>query len=151
MARTAPRPPAEREQVLKTLRQHCLACGGRLRYRYDNRHTVTTLTGLIRLRLQIRRCENSGCARYHQPYRPEAEGAIVLPQHEFGLEVVALVGALRYREHCSVPEIHRSLRERDVTIAERTVTHLLDRYDELVATTLGDDDRLRARWRGKVA
>jgi hypothetical protein len=144
MARTAPRPPAEREQVLKTLRQHCLACGGRLRYRYDNRHTVTTLTGLIRLRLQIRRCENPGCARYHQPYRPEAEGAIVLPQHEFGLEVVALVGALRYREHCSVPEIHRSLRERGVTIAERTVTHLLDRYDELVATTLGDDDRLRA-------
>jgi hypothetical protein len=143
MARTAPRPPAEREQVLKTLRQHCLACGGRLRYRYDNRHTVTTLTGLIRLRLQIRRGENSGCARYHQPYRPEAEGAIVLPQHEFGLEVVALVGALRYREHCSVPEIHRSLRERGVTIAERTVTHLLDRYDELVATTLTDNDRLR--------
>jgi hypothetical protein len=36
------------------------------------------------------------------------------------------------------------LRERGVAIAERTVTHLLDRYDELVATTLADDDRLRA-------
>jgi hypothetical protein len=44
-----------------------------------------------------------------------------------------------------VPEIHRSLRERGVAIAERTVTHLLDRYDELVATTLADADRLRAR------
>ena len=43
-----------------------------------------------------------------------------------------------------MPEIHRGLRERGVTIAERTVTHLLDRYDELVATTLADDDRLRA-------
>jgi hypothetical protein len=43
-----------------------------------------------------------------------------------------------------VPEIHRSLRERGVVIAERTVTHLLDRYDELVATALADDDRLRA-------
>lgn len=144
MARTAPRPPPDREQVLKTLHQRCPACGGRLRYRYDNRHTVTTLTGLIRLRLRIRRCENPSCARHHKPYRPEAEGAIVLPQHEFGLDVIALVGAWRHREHRSVPEIHRGLRERGVAIAERTVTHLLDRYDELVATKLGDDDRLRA-------
>ena len=143
MARTAPRPPPDREQVLKTLHQRCPACDGRLRYRYDNRHTVATLAGLVRLHLQIRRCENPGCARHHQPYRPEAEGAIVLPQHEFGLDVIALIGALRYREHRSVPEIHRGLRERGVAIAERTVTHLLDRYDELVATTLADNDRLR--------
>src|SRR3954470_19291959 len=31
-----------------------------------------------------------------------------------------------------------------LTAAERTVTHLLDRYDELLATSLADDDRLRA-------
>src|SRR5205807_615573 len=84
------------------------------------------------------------CARYRRPYRPEAEGALVLPRHEFGLDVIALIGALRYREHQSVPEIHRGLRERGVAIAERTVTHLLDRYDELVATSAADDDRLRA-------
>ena len=144
MARTRPRPQPDREQVLKPVHQRCLGCGGRLRYRYDNRHTVTTLAGLVRLHLQIRRCETPGCTRHRRPYRPEAEGAIALPQHEFGLDVIALVGALRYREHRSVPEIHRLLRERGVTIAERTVTHLLDRYDELVATALGDDDRLRA-------
>src|SRR4051794_13099233 len=149
MARTAPRPPPDRERVLETVHRACPACGGRLRYRYDNRHTVTTLTGLVRLRLRIRRCENPACVRHHRPYRPEAEGALVLPQHEFGLDVIALVGALRYREHQSVPEIHRGLRERGVAIAERTVTHLLDRYDELVATTLADDDRLRAALAGQ--
>jgi hypothetical protein len=143
MARTAPRPQPDREEVLETAHRYCPGCGGRLRYRYDNRHTVTTLAGLVRLRLRIRRCENRACVRHHRPYRPEAEGAIVLPQHEFGLDVIALVGALRYREPKSVPEIHRGLRERGVAIAERTVTHLLDRYDELVATTLADDDRLR--------
>ena len=56
---------------------------------------MTTLTGLLRLRLQIRRCENPACARHRQPYRPEAEGASVLPQHEFGLDVIALIGAWR--------------------------------------------------------
>ena len=144
MARTAPRPRPDREQVLETVHEHCPACGGRLRYRYDNRHTVTTLGGLVRLRLRIRRCENPGCVRCRRPYRPEAEGAIVLPQHEFGLDIIALIGALRYREHKSVPEMHGVLRERGVVIAERTVTNLLDRYDELMATSLADDDRLRA-------
>src|SRR4051812_30127421 len=144
MARTAPRARPDRERVLETVHEHCPACGRRLRYRYDNRHTVTTLGGLIRLRLRIRRCEHPGCARYRRPYRPEAEGALVLPQHEFGLDVIALVGALRYRGHRSVPEIHRALLERGVAVCERTVTNLLDRYDELVATSLDDDDRLRA-------
>src|SRR3954449_12366058 len=108
MARTAPRPPPDRERVLETVHPACPACGRRLRYRYDNRHTVATLAGLVRLRLRIRRCENPACVRH---YRPEAEGALVLPQHEFGLDVIALVGALRYREHRSVPEIRRALLE----------------------------------------
>src|SRR6201995_5993997 len=149
MARTAPRPPPDRERVLETVHRACPACGGRLRYRYNNRHTVTTLAGLVRLHLRIRRCENPACVRHHRPYRPEAEGAIVLPQHEFGLDVIALVGAWRYREHRSVPEIHRGLLERGVAAGERTVTTLRDRYDELLATTLADDDRLRAVLAGK--
>ncbi len=70
-------------------------------------------------------------------------GAIALPQHEFGLDVIALVGTLRHREHRSVPEIHAILRERGVAIAERSVTNLLDRYDELLAVSLTDSARLR--------
>jgi len=56
-----------------------------------------------------------------------------------------LVGALRHREHRSVPEIHQRLRARGVAIAERSVTNLLDRYDELLATSLSDSARLRRR------
>ena len=114
-----------------------------MRVRYENRRTLVTLSGALRLRLKIRRCERDGCTRHHRPYRPEAEGAIALPQHEFGLDVIALVGALHYREHRSVPEIHVALRERGVAIGERSVTNLLDRYDELLATVLTDSERLR--------
>lgn len=52
---------------------------------------------------------NVKCERYHKPCRPEEEGQWALPGHEFGLEVIALVGALRYQEHRSVPEIHERL------------------------------------------
>jgi hypothetical protein len=144
MARTATRGQADREEILAPIRRCCPGCGRRLRYRYDNQRTVVTLGGLVHLRLQIRRCETPGCQHHRRPYRPEGEGSLVLPQHEFGLDIIALIGALRYREHKSVPEMHGVLRERGVVIAERTVTNLLDRYDELMATSLADDDRLRA-------
>ncbi|SRR5579875_55238 len=143
MSRTMARPAPAHERVLRPLRQYCPACGGHLRYRYDNRRTVSTLKGLVRLHLQIRWCEATGCPRHHQPYRPEAEGALVLPQHEFGLDVIALIGALRYREHRSVPEIHHLLCARGIGACERTVTNLLDRYDELMAVSLTDNRRLR--------
>ena len=104
---------------------------------------LVTLSGPVRLPLKIRRCKHAGCARLHVPYRPEAEGAIALAQHEFGLDVIALVGTMRHREHRSVPEIHALLRARGVEIAERSVTNLLDRYDELLATSLTSSGRLR--------
>ncbi len=132
MARTQARAP-DRERVLRPARRLCPACGGAMRIRYENRRTLVTLSGIERLRLKIRRCEAPGCPRFHKPYRPEAEGALALPQHEFGLDGVALVGALRHRDHRSVPEIHAILRGRGVAIAERSVTNLLDGSDEVLA------------------
>src|SRR5215210_5676349 len=149
MARRSARRRPERERVLAPVRQHCPGCGGHMRLRYQNRRTLVTLSGPVRLRLRIRRCEAPGCPRFHVPYRPETEGALALPQHEFGLDVVALVGLLRHRDHRSVPEIHAALRGRGVQIAERSVTNLLDRYDELLATALANPRRLRRRLKGQ--
>jgi len=142
MARKAPRPQPTRTEHLRPWYSHCPDCGLRLWADYRNRRTVATLTGLVGLLLDIRRCHNRACRRYCKPYRPEAEGFYALPQHEFGLDVVALVGALRYAEHRSIPEIHQALRCRGLDIAQRTVTNLLDRYDELLAVTLTDNSRL---------
>ena len=145
MARTSARVRPDRERVLRPARQRCLVCGSLMRIRYENRRTLVTLTGSVRLHLKIRCCETVGCPRLHRPYRPEAEGALALPQHEFGLDVMALVGALRHRDHRSVPEIHAVLTARGVTMAERSVTNLLDRYDELLATKLMDRQPLQTR------
>src|SRR3954454_1784306 len=104
MARVSARRQPERERLLVPSRQDCPGCGGHMRLRYENRRHVVTLSGGVRLRLRIRRCERAGCPRFHVPYRPEAESALALPQLEFGLDVIALVGVLRHREHRSVPE-----------------------------------------------
>jgi len=114
---------------------------------YHTCRTVTTLKGNYRLTLHIRRCRNQQCEWYHRPYRPEEEGRWALPHGEFGLDVIALVGTLRYTYHRSIPEIHQALRDRGVPIAERTVTHLLQRYEELVALHLTEKPRLRERFK----
>ena len=104
---------------------------------------MRTLSGVVRLRLKIRRCYNEKCERFGCVYRPEAEGKWALPQHEFGLDVVALVGALRYGQHRSVPEIHQQLQGRDICVGQRSVSHLIERYEELLALNLSNKQRLQ--------
>jgi hypothetical protein len=142
MARKTYRPAPNAKQTLEVLTPSCPGCGRTSTIDYYNQRTITTLSGVIRFRLQIRRCHNRSCALYRRPFRPEAEGRLALTHHEFGLDIVALVGALRYVEHRSVPEIHLALERRGVVLSQRTVTNLLDRYDELRALTVADLDRL---------
>ena len=147
MARRPARPAAPRTYRLEPEGRQCPHCGATARVAYHDRRTVATLDGLYDLVLVVRRCRTLACPLYRRPYRPEEEGGWALPHGEFGLDVIALVGALRYAEHRSVPEIHRALVERGLGIAERSVTNLLQRYEELVALRLADQTRLRERLR----
>ena len=89
-------------------------------------------------------CRNPDCPRRGACLRPEQEGRFALPQHEFGLDVIAAIGRLRHAEHRSVPEVHAELARRGVAICVRSVGNLLDRYDELLALSCSDVGRLDA-------
>jgi hypothetical protein len=143
MARTTRRPAATSETTLEVVTTACPGCGGTTTIDYYSQRTVTTLHGVGHFRIQNRRCHNFDCPLYRRPFHAEAEGRLALPKHEFGLDVLALIGALRYAEHRSIPEIHQLLTRRGVILAPRTVSNLLERYDELRALTVADLDRLR--------
>ena len=145
MARRQARPAAPYAYRLEPYQRRCPACGGTARVAYHDARTVATLDGLYRLTLVVRRCQAPACPLYRRPYRPEEEGGGALPHGEFGLDVIALVGHLRFAEHRSVPEIHRALVARGVSIAERSVTEPLRRYEELVALRLADQARVQER------
>ncbi len=142
MARRTKRPPVTRQVHLRPERRQCSACGGSLWAAYENGRTVTTLDAVCRLTLTIARCHTPACPRFRISYRPEEEGAWSLPHHEFGLDVIARIGSLRYREHRSIPEIHQALLNQGVAIAQRTVSDLLARYEELLALRLADRPQL---------
>src|SRR4051795_2415855 len=143
MARRTARPQPDQLLELPAPTRVCPAGGGPLWAAYKTQRAVTTLTGTVRLRLQVRRCRDPHCPRHAVPLRPEQEGRYALPEHEFGLDVIALIGTLRHAQHRSVPEIHAELTRRGVPLCLRTVTNLLDRYDELLALSLADTGRLR--------
>ena len=80
MPRRSARPQPDRTLDLTTHTRACPACGGPLWAAYKARRTVITLDGLVRLRLQVRRCRNPDCprrrglppARAGGPLRPAA-------------------------------------------------------------------------------
>ena len=145
MARKQARPEATLEVTLEPLQITCRACGSRMRMGHHSHRTVTTLQGVTRLTLKVYRCRNTACPRYHQPTRPEEEGGWALPHGEFGLDVIALVGVLRYQQQRSIPQIHEELVRRGLKVAQRTVTDQLYRYEELLALHLADQERLQER------
>ncbi len=124
----------------------CALCGALLHGAHCTSRTIHRLDGVWRLTMLLMRCLNPHCPCFRKLCRPEEEGAWALPHGEFGFDVIALVGQLRYGQHRSIPEIHHELRGRGIEIAERTVTNLLARYEELVALRLTDADVLRQRF-----
>lgn len=143
MARRNPKPNPTRTELLECIATACPSCGTPMWVNYENTRVVVTLTEVVKLRLRVRRCQTQDCARYHKPYRPECEGGWALPQHEFGLDVLAAIGNRRYRHHETVGEIHTYLREQGVVISERSVTNQVDRYDELLSLSLQANERVQ--------
>ena len=56
MARRTCRPQPTKTLTLPTLTTHCVACGHSTPANYRRHRTLTTLGGVIRLQLQVRRC-----------------------------------------------------------------------------------------------
>src|SRR5574341_1478231 len=86
-------------------KRECEACQSSLEEAYRKTRWVVTLNGLMRVNSHILECRSEGCRQPGVKYRPEREGALVLPHYTFALEVVARIGELRYREHRTVEEI----------------------------------------------
>ena len=145
MARRTPRPQATQEKTLTPLKERCEQCGQSLRVANHSHRTIMMLSGLWKLTLVVRQCIEPSCPRFHRRSRPEEEGRWALPHGEFGLEVIALIGTWRFREHRSVPEMHQALQARGMSIAQRSVTYLMQRYEELVTLRVTDQERIKAR------
>jgi hypothetical protein len=124
----------------------CFFCGGRLVICETQERYVQTLTRLVHVIGKGKKCTARDCAHGALRYRSPDIGRLVLKGHEFGRDLVLWVGDQYFREHVSMPRLHRRLvKEFTVPICERSVGNLINDYEALCQCVAGDSDRVRAK------
>lgn len=117
----------------------CPACQRLLKERYHKRRFIVRLTEQLNVVSHFLECPTPNCSLREAVHRPEQETLLALRGYTFGLDVVALVGELRYGRKRAIPEIHAELTGAGVSICEREVTLLAEVYLALVTTSASAD------------
>ena len=127
----------------------CSVCGQSLQERYRQLRYVVTLNGMLALKKHVLECQTSQCEQFGRKWRSEAEGALVLPRYTFGLDVVARIGELRYRQQQTIEQIAAALAEQGIRISLKEIQLLSEAFLALIETVIKNDpqvvEQLRAQ------
>jgi hypothetical protein len=144
--RTAKHYPQLTHRIFRPEQFYCLDCQTYLRRSHIvSRRTVVTLTQVIRLTHWGYCCPNPACQGAGRLYRSAEADQLALPGFTFGLDIVLLVGTLRFRQHQTLDEVHDELSKRlallSVTISRREILFLFETYASLLraATEISQD------------
>jgi hypothetical protein len=94
-------------------------------------------------------CRSSQCGGFDVKYRPESKAAFALPKYTFGLDVVARIGELRYREHQNIEKIADRLNDEGVKISIKEIQLLSEVYLALIETSVKNDPDLLMQLRAQ--
>lgn len=115
--------------------EHCPQCGERLSSVSNAAHshkTVQTLAGTVYVVAYSRVCHNQACSAYGTHFHAAEHLKVSLPYSTYGLDVVALVGIQREREHRQFSEIQDQLNRRGVEINDTSVGRLYRLFTALL-------------------
>lgn len=130
MTRRLPRVQATQEKLLTSFKEHCEHCG-QLLWVADHKHrTITMWSGVWKLISVIRWCNQPDCPNYHRRQYPEEEWYWALPRSKFGLDIILAIGLWHFHRGWSGAKIYRNFQKRGITIAQRSITHWIDLYEE---------------------
>lgn len=129
VVRTAKFFPEARAVYYQPEIRECLFCGTRLRYAHAvwRKHLITLSNVVYAVNLGYK-CPNPACPRPEMVYRSAVAESLCLKHLSYGMDVLAEVGFLRFRDHCTRAEIHQALRRRNILISERQVQYLYEVY-----------------------
>jgi hypothetical protein len=123
--------------------QACPACHHALQERYHKQRWIVRLDQHVKVVSHFLECGNTACAQRAVVYRPHQEEALALRGYTFGLDVVARIGELRYRDNLSITKIRDQLQiESQVSISLKEVALLCEVFLALVTTVAYQDQAL---------
>lgn len=97
-----------------------------------NPRAVRTLQGTFMARERIKTCSNEDCSLHGVKLRSAELQSMIIPNREYGIDVITLAGRLRFDEKKELREVHEALRELGVDIGQTAVYEFFDIYLALV-------------------
>jgi hypothetical protein len=123
--------------------QECPACHQPLIERYQKQRWIIQLDQQVKVVRHFLECGNTHCERRAAVYRPYQEATLALRGYTFGLDVVARIGALRYRDNRSITKIRDQLKsEANLSISVKEVALLCEVFLALVTTVARQEPAL---------
>ena len=99
--------------IYKPENKHCPHCESKLKRSHTAwRKHIITLRGTLLVTSYAYRCPNASCPEPGALYRSTEAEALSLKYYQYGLDVVAKVGHLRFREYRTIRKARRILRDR---------------------------------------
>ena len=127
-------------------RQECPECHQTMHERYHKQRWIVRLDQHVKVVSHFLECTNTACTRQAVVYRPQQEDALALRGYTFGLDVVARIGELRYRDNLSISKIREQLQaESPLSISLKEVALLCEVFLALVTTVVQHDEELIAQ------
>jgi len=137
--RTKNRLIAEEIKYFKSEFSSCPFCHSKLEYCHTvSKKTISTLNGVKTIVNMGYRCSNSECERASTVYRSAQADHLSVKYITYGMDVIAYVGELRFKEHKTRKEIMDILNRRGVVVSERHVQKLYERYTVLLRASVKD-------------
>ncbi|WP_391202781.1 transposase [Psychrobacillus sp. L4] len=117
----------------------CPTCHSKLDYCHTvSKKTISTLKGAKTIVNMGYRCTNSACENATTVFRSAQADHLSLKHMTYGIDVLAYVGQLRFKEHKTRKEIMDILNDHGVVISERHVQKLYERYTVLLRASAED-------------
>ena len=124
----------------------CPACKNTLRERSRKERWIVRLSGILRVTSRFLHCTTPACVMRGAIFRPAAEDLLAMRGATFGLDVVAAIGELRFRENLTLLRIQERLSAR-CSISIKEIELLCEVFLSLVTTKASTYPNIREELR----
>ncbi|WP_391203276.1 transposase [Psychrobacillus sp. L4] len=121
---------------------NCPTCQSKLDYCHTvSKKTISTLDGVKTIINMGYRCTNPTCENASTVFRSAQAEHLSIKHITYGIDVLAFVGELRFKEHKTRIEIMNILNQSGVVVSERHVQKLYERYTVLLRASVVENSK----------
>lgn len=121
----------------------CVCCQKKLTRVSSSDRYLSTQKERIRAFVEVYECQNPKCHLYGQKIRPSTLTNLIFPGLSYGLDIIAEMGTLRFKEQKSIPQIHEFISKKysHVEITERHTENIIKKF-MLVIEAAGENPKI---------